>query len=177
MSHVSRDPKDTVRLASGDEVPRTITMAGGQAFIRDQRDGVSYAEVDASVAFRDDGSTDSITVTLRAPSNEPGLTDDEIGRVNLAVLRHSLIFRTVFLHRLPVTTSDMAAYVLTEQMGEAQRAAGRATGWRHPRAVPDERLAEILEAFEAGGINAVMKMGYSRSQAYKLAKRAKGIAR
>jgi hypothetical protein len=45
---------------------------------------------------------------------------------------------------------------------------------RTTQAVPPERLAEILDTFEnRGGINAVTKLGYSRSHGYKLVARAR----
>jgi hypothetical protein len=139
-------------------------------------------EVEGYEVLDDAARVTEIHVTLRVQPGEPGLTAEELGRVNLAALHHNRVLFEVWKRRATITLPDdldetgLDYWSLVAQRKQEAEAGVRAASKsiRRPGTTP-ERLAEVLEAFETndGGIKAVMKLGYSRSQAYKLLKAAR----
>jgi hypothetical protein len=178
---MARRDSETVRLPGGETVPRRLDHQGDTNLRSDDRPPVT---IDGWETLDDTGNVTELSITLRTQPGEPGLTMEELGDVNLAALHHNRVLAHIYNRRaairIPEDTDTLAVTGRTfDQLARERQAQARTAmrttskRIRTAQAVPPERLAEILDTFENGGINAVMKLGYSRSHGYKLVARAR----
>lgn len=171
---------DTVRLPGGETVPRRLEHKGRTTLRPEDRPPVN---VDGWEILDDHGGVTELHITLRTEPGEPGLTMKELGEIDLSVLHLNRVQWEVWNRRAAIRTEDFEMLAATgrsfddlskERLDQAAKAAkSTVKRLRSGSTVTPEQLTEVLDAFEANGIGAVTKLGYSRSHGYKLVARAR----
>jgi hypothetical protein len=165
--------KDTVRLPGGQLIPRRIALSGETEL---RPEGTPPVDVSGYEVLDDDGRPTELVIKLKTRPGEPGLDGAELGAVNLAALHHNQVTFEVWKRTTMVTVGNMSYADLGPERQYLARANVKAAsrGLRAPKnAIKPSTLTEALDAYESKGIGAVMKMGYSRTHAYRLVKRAR----
>jgi hypothetical protein len=178
--HMARADTDTVRLPGGETIPRRLEHKGATDL---RPEGVPPVDIEGWEILDDSGGVIEFTITLRTQPGEPGMTFQELGAVNLAFLHHNKVLFEAWKRRATIRlpedlerTGRGFDQLSVERRFEAAEAV-RATSKRlRSPARSAHDLDEILEAFDSGGIAAVVDLGYSRSYAYKLVSQAKAEA-
>jgi hypothetical protein len=165
--------EEAVRLPGGETIPRRIELSGDTDL---RPKDVPPVEIEGWEILDDEGNPTETHIILRTQPGEPGLSAKERQAVNLDAMHHNRVLFEVWRRTTMIRAGNMTYPDLRPerqaQASHAMKVASR--GLRAPRnAVKPATLAEVLDAFKEKGIGGVTAMGYSRTHAYRLVKRAR----